>query len=95
MNTLTSLTITALILACSANANAQTSSSGLTRAEVRAQLVQAEKDGILPYGKLGYPPSDETIARNKALYDIRHKHVDSDATAATQQDASGVNSTVN
>jgi hypothetical protein len=41
---------------------------GKTRAEVYAELVQAQKDGILPLNKNDYPPSEQTIQRNRDLY---------------------------
>jgi hypothetical protein len=95
MKPIPSLAIATLMLVSGANAFAQTPSSGLTRAEVHTQLVQAEKNGILPSSKLDYPPSAETIARNKELYDIRHEHDHADATAAVQQDTNGMNGDTN
>jgi len=74
MKTLYTAAIAALLTSSCANADAQSSAAGLTRAEVRAQLVQAEADGLLPLHKNDYPPSQETIARNKQLYAIQHKH---------------------
>jgi hypothetical protein len=46
--------------------------AGKTRAEVRAELVQAEAQGLLPTSKNDYPPSPQEIARNQAEYQIRH-----------------------
>ena len=93
MKRLASLSIAALLLASGANAFAQTTSSGLTRAEVHAQLVQAEADGILPNSKLDYPPSPETIARNKQLYAIRHAHDQANAMAAISQNNASMTGT--
>lgn len=45
---------------------------GKTRAEVYAELVQAQKDGFLPFKKTDYPPSAETIRRNQELYRLTH-----------------------
>jgi hypothetical protein len=47
-------------------------SQGKTREQVREELVQAWRDGLLPYKRYEYPPSDATIARNKELYAIAH-----------------------
>ncbi|TCG03769.1 hypothetical protein BZM27_45875 [Paraburkholderia steynii] len=95
MRTAASLAIIALALASSTSAFAQTSSSALTRAEVRAQLIQAERDGIMPYSKVDYPPSAETIARNKELYKIRHPHDNSEATATAHQDTHDMSGVMN
>jgi uncharacterized protein DUF4148 len=95
MKTLHAATITALLLISGANAYAQTSAPGLTRAEVRAQLVQAEADGLVPLHKTDYPPSPTTIARNKQLYAIQHKHDDSNAMASASQTSTNVSTTAN
>ncbi len=42
--------------------------SGKTRAEVRAELLQAEEAGVIPVHKNDYPPSAETIARNRVRF---------------------------
>ena len=47
-------------------------SQGKTREQVREELVQARRDGLLPYKRYEYPPSADTIARNKELYAITH-----------------------
>jgi hypothetical protein len=47
-------------------------SQGKTLEQVREELVQAWRDGLLPYKRYEYPPSDATIARNKQLYAITH-----------------------
>lgn len=64
---------TALGLISGANAFAQTSQDGLTRAQVHEQLIEAQADGLLPVPKNHYPPSAETIARNKELYAFQHQ----------------------
>jgi len=46
--------------------------AGATRAEVRAELVQAEAQGLLPTSNNDYPPTPEMIARNRAEYQTRH-----------------------
>ncbi|AOK57544.1 DUF4148 domain-containing protein [Burkholderia stagnalis] len=51
---------------------AQTSLPGLTRADVIADLVQAQRDGVMPAPKRDYPPSAQTIALNRARYAIAH-----------------------
>ena len=49
----------------STNADAATSSQGKTRAQVRAELIQAEEAGLVPAGKTDYPAGLNTIARNR------------------------------
>ncbi|MDS0861061.1 DUF4148 domain-containing protein [Burkholderia pseudomultivorans] len=51
---------------------AQTSTSGLTRADVIADLIQAQRDGTVPAPNWDYPPSAQTIARNRELYALAH-----------------------
>ncbi|WP_261508936.1 DUF4148 domain-containing protein [Burkholderia multivorans] len=51
---------------------AQSSPSGITRAAVIADLVQAERDGTVPTSEWDYPPSAQTVARNRELYAIAH-----------------------
>ncbi|BCF92192.1 DUF4148 domain-containing protein [Paraburkholderia largidicola] len=75
--------VTVLGLAFGANAFAQTPSHSVTRAEVHAQLVEAQADGLLPVPKNDYPPSADTIARNKELYAIQHHHSASDTASST------------
>lgn len=41
---------------------------GTTRAQVRAELLQAEKAGVIPALNAEYPPSTDTIARNRAHF---------------------------
>ena len=54
------------------SASAQSVSTGKTRAQVRAELVQAQRDGVVPAPKHDYPPSAEEIQRNAELYAIQH-----------------------
>ncbi|MBR8213547.1 DUF4148 domain-containing protein [Burkholderia cenocepacia] len=72
MNTL----IRAALLSCALSAPivafAQTADHTVTRADVRAGLIQAERDGTLPTSNWDYPPSTQTIARNRELYAIAH-----------------------
>ncbi|HEV3423454.1 MAG TPA: DUF4148 domain-containing protein [Paraburkholderia sp.] len=51
---------------------AASANTGKTRAEVRAELVQAEAQGLLPVGENNYPPTAQQIARNREIYQIRH-----------------------
>jgi hypothetical protein len=86
MKLITTLAVTAIVLIPGVNAYAQSTSSGLTRADVYAQLVQAEADGILPYHRTDYPPSPATIARNKEIYALRHSHDTTNAMVSAQPD---------
>jgi hypothetical protein len=72
MKVMTAFAFTVLSLTFGANAFAQTASHGLTRAEVRAQLIEAEADGLVPAPREDYPPSALTIARNREVYAIQH-----------------------
>ena len=72
MKLLTACVVAALGLSFGANAFAQSASSGLTRAEVRAQLAQAQADGYVPTSENDYPPTDAAIARNREIYAIQH-----------------------
>lgn len=47
--------------------------TGKTRAEVRAELVQAEQQGLLPVSKNNYPPTQQEIARNRTEYLVRYQ----------------------
>jgi hypothetical protein len=84
MKLLTAIAVAALSLPFGANAFAQTTSSGVTRAEVIAQLQQAQAEGMVPTPKNDYPPSAATVARNRELYAIQHgtDHAGEMATAA-------------
>ncbi|KGC06815.1 MULTISPECIES: DUF4148 domain-containing protein [Burkholderia] len=86
--------IRAVLLSCALSAPivafAQTADHALTRADVRADLIRAERDGTLPTPKSDYPPSTETIARNRELYAIAHgdRHMATAATSASVPTAS-------
>lgn len=54
----------------------------LTRAQVKAQLIEAECDGLLPTPNADYPPSPQTIARNKGMVAARFSRC---ATAPDRQ----------
>jgi hypothetical protein len=41
---------------------------GTTRAQVRAELLQAEETGLIPTLTAEYPPSADTIARNRVHF---------------------------
>ena len=41
---------------------------GTTRAQVRAELLQAEETGLIPADKIHYPPDAQTRARNRAQF---------------------------
>ncbi|WP_158902398.1 DUF4148 domain-containing protein [Burkholderia sp. L27(2015)] len=45
---------------------------GLTRAQVQAQLIQAEASGIIPGDKNEYPLDQSQIARNRMIYQASH-----------------------
>jgi hypothetical protein len=69
MKTFAAATLAVLISAVAGTAMADTTSStGLTRAEVRAQLVQAERDGTIPTNDVNYPPTPAQVAQNRATY---------------------------
>ncbi len=83
MKRLAATTLAAVCLTFGVNAFAQTSAPGLTRAEVRAQLIQAERDGLIPANKDNYPPDARTIEHNRKIYAIQHP--DSAGTATASQ----------
>lgn len=41
---------------------------GKTRAQVRAELLQAEEAGLVPVRRNDYPPSAETVAHNRVRF---------------------------
>jgi hypothetical protein len=51
-----------------APAATHSTSTGKSRAQVREELVDAQRMGLVPSGKTDYPPSAETIARNQARF---------------------------
>ena len=72
MKLLTAFAVTVLSLSFGTNAFAQTSPHGLTRAEVKSQLVEAQAEGLVPAPRNDYPPSVQSIARNREIYAIQH-----------------------
>jgi hypothetical protein len=44
--------------------------NGKTRAEVHQELLKAQHDGTIPTSRLDYPPSADTVARNKELHEV-------------------------
>ncbi|MDR5757136.1 DUF4148 domain-containing protein [Caballeronia sp. LZ035] len=71
MKKLAFVLLASMSLGIAAQASAQT--SGLTRAEVRQQLVQAEAQGVLPSNGVSYPPSAQAMAHNRARYEAQHE----------------------
>jgi hypothetical protein len=55
-----------------ADGSSSSGASGKTRAEVYAELIQAQKDGLVPVPRVQYPPSSELIRRNQELYRLTH-----------------------
>ncbi|MBN3787794.1 DUF4148 domain-containing protein [Burkholderia sp. Ac-20353] len=53
-----------------------TSPEGVTRAQVIADLIQAQRDGTVPAPSWDYPPNQQTIERNRELYAIAHGEAD-------------------
>jgi hypothetical protein len=95
MKLLTAIAVAALSLPFGANAFAQSTSSGLTRAEVKAQLQQAQAEGLLPTRDNDYPPSATTIARNREIYAIQHGTDGPDSIRTADGSATQPESTVN
>jgi hypothetical protein len=81
----TVIAVAALALSTIGTVSAQEAPAGKTRAEVRAELVQAEAQGLLPTGRNDYPPSAATINQNRALYAARHPGTDSVAAKPPAQ----------
>jgi Domain of unknown function (DUF4148) len=46
--------------------------SGLTRADVKAQLVQAQASGVIPDAPSNYPPNATEINHNRMIYQAAH-----------------------
>ena len=87
MKLLTAVAATALSLTFGANAFAQTSTSGLTRADVMAQLQQAQAEGLVPTRDDDYPPTADEVARNREIYAIAHGTNDTAAVRTAQMPA--------
>jgi Domain of unknown function (DUF4148) len=47
---------------------------GKTRAEVRQELIEAQRNGLVPTNDANYPPNERTIERNKARYSAFEAH---------------------
>jgi hypothetical protein len=93
MKLTTTMVLAALTLSFGANAFAQSTAPQLTRAEVIAQLAEAQRDGLVPTSKSDYPPSEREIARNREIYAIQHGQDGATATASqTSPAASGASS---
>lgn len=73
MKSTTYIALGALACSIAMSASAQTQPVGKTRTEVRAELVEAQRDGLVPAPKYDYPPSEAAIERNKELYAITHQ----------------------
>jgi hypothetical protein len=72
MKTIAIATVTLLISAFAGSAIADTTApAGLTRAQVRAELVAAERAGVIPNSDAEYPLSADQIAQNKAVYQLQ------------------------
>lgn len=85
MNRMTATAIAIFLCASASSVFADTSESpGLTRAQVREQLVQAEREGTIPTTDTSYPPTADDIARNKATYEAQYGK--SDAAERWAQD---------
>ncbi|HTJ92202.1 MAG TPA: DUF4148 domain-containing protein [Pararobbsia sp.] len=70
MNKLAIAAFAVAISAVAGSAFAQ-STSGLTREQVRADLVSAQRAGVIPTADTQYPPTTDEIAQNKALYQVQ------------------------
>ncbi|WP_063532639.1 DUF4148 domain-containing protein [Burkholderia sp. MSMB1589WGS] len=77
MNTLRFLAAAAAVAASALTATAALASTpdapqGKTRAQVRAELIQAYRDGVIPTSDGDYPPSQATIDANRARLAATH-----------------------
>ncbi|HDR9059427.1 TPA: DUF4148 domain-containing protein [Burkholderia vietnamiensis] len=79
----------ALTIGTPVAAFAQSASAGLTRADVLAELVQAQRDGTVPTSRWDYPPSAPTIERNRELYALGHGEQHTQSAAAGPSGATG------
>lgn len=60
--------------------------TGKTRAQVRAELLQAQEAGLVPIHTNDYPPSAETIARNRTRFQqVEHAWKSEGQLAASAQ----------
>jgi Domain of unknown function (DUF4148) len=75
MKTIAIATFGLLITAFAGSAIADTTAPvGLTRAQVRMQLVDAERAGVIPTSQNDYPPTADQIAENRTLYKVQFGH---------------------
>ncbi|WP_087882072.1 DUF4148 domain-containing protein [Caballeronia mineralivorans] len=58
--------------------------TGKTRAQVYAELIQAEEAGLIPAGGHNYPPSAATIARNRIDFALAEQSWKKQGEAAPQ-----------
>ena len=61
----------AIVLSAIAGGAFAQSTSGLTREQVRADLVNAQRAGVIPTADTQYPPTPDEVAQNKATYQIQ------------------------
>jgi hypothetical protein len=47
---------------------------GKTREQVQQELIEAERAGFVPSGKHDYPPSQQTINRNRARFSVVERY---------------------
>ncbi len=74
-----------LITAVAGTAFATTASAeGLTREQVRAQLVEAQRDGVVPTTPTDYPPSTVQVQHNRAIYQAQFGKSDEPARWVAQ-----------
>lgn len=77
----------ALVASIGSAAVAQTAmAQAKTREQVRAELIQAQHDGIVPFNKTQYPPSPETIAQKKELHAVT-QHAGEKSPGVDQHDS--------
>ncbi|CAB3809948.1 hypothetical protein LMG28614_07173 [Paraburkholderia ultramafica] len=56
-------------------AQAQQPAPEKTRAQVRQELIEAERAGLVPSPKNDYPPSQAAIERNKARFRVNESYL--------------------
>ncbi|SAK93032.1 hypothetical protein AWB81_05069 [Caballeronia arationis] len=66
------MAVTTLAASGAVAAQGMPESQSKTREQVREEIAEARRDGLLPYKRHDYPPSAATIKRNKELYAIAH-----------------------
>ncbi|WP_206996627.1 DUF4148 domain-containing protein [Trinickia mobilis] len=45
-----------------------------TRGQVRQELIESERAGLVPVGRTDYPPSQATINRNRVRFSLAEKY---------------------